>query len=105
MNKKLAMAGKALVGAFSVSALTGAIRSIAATSDAYNLMNARLRLATESQEEFNYAQAELQRIASDTQAPVESLITLYTRIARPLRDAGRSQEEIIQVTEAVSTAF
>lgn len=105
LDRKLQRAGKTLIAAFSVSAFTGAIRAIANTSDAYNLMNARLGLATDSQEEFNVAQAELERVASATQAPLESLVTLYTRIARPLKEAGRTQSEIIQVTEAVATSF
>ncbi|OEO23098.1 hypothetical protein AX279_22500 [Pseudomonas sp. J237] len=105
MNKQLAAASKLLVGALSLSALTGAIRSISETADSYSLMNARLKLATESQEEFNAAQVELQKIAQDTQAPIESLITLYSRISRPLKEAGRSQEDILKVTEAVATSF
>jgi tape measure domain-containing protein len=105
LDKKLQRAGRSLVAAFSLSAITGVIRSISNTSDAYNLMNARLKLATETQEEFNKAQVELQRIATDTQSPVESLVTLYSRIARPLREVGRSQEDILKVTEAVATSF
>jgi len=105
MNKQLATAGKALIGVFSVSALTGAVRGIANAADSYNLMNARLKLATESQEEFNTAQTELRRIAVATQTPLESLATLYQRISRPLKEAGRSQKDILAVTEAVSTSF
>lgn len=105
MNGKLATAGKALVGAFSVSALTGAVRGIANITDNYNLMNARLKLATGSQEEFNTAQTELKRIAAATQTPLESLVTLYGRISRPLKEAGRSQGDILKVTEAVATSF
>lgn len=105
MNKQLATAGKALIGVFSVSALTGAVRGIANAADSYNLMNARLKLATSSQEEFNTAQSELRRIATATQAPLESLATLYQRISRPLQEAGRSQKDILAVTEAVATSF
>lgn len=105
MNKQLATAGKALIGVFSVSALTGAVRGIANAADSYNLMNARLKLATGSQEEFNTAQSELRRIATATQAPLESLATLYQRISRPLKEAGRSQKDILAVTEAVATSF
>ncbi len=105
MNKQLATAGKALIGVFSVSALTGAVRGIASAADSYNLMNARLKLATSSQEEFNTAQSELRRIAAATQAPLESLATLYQRISRPLQEAGRSQKDILAVTEAVATSF
>ncbi|MFI8479638.1 tape measure protein [Pseudomonas sp. NPDC078700] len=91
------------IGAAYVTVRT--IQSITEQADAYNLMNARLKLATESEYEFNIAQAELQRIAKDTKAPIESLITLYTRISRPLKEAGRSQEDILSVTEAVSKSF
>ena len=105
MNKQLATAGKAIVAAFSVSALTGAIRGIANAADSYNLMNARLKLATESQEEFNTAQTELRKIAIATQTPLESLATLYQRISRPLKEAGRTQADILKVTEAVATSF
>lgn len=82
-----------------------AITAVSRAADAYNLMNARLRLATTSQEEFNVAQRELSRIAQETEAPVQSLVTLYGRISRPLREAGRSQQDIIAVVEAVSTSF
>lgn len=105
MNAKLAAAGKALAGAFSVSAVVGMVRSIAETADSYNLMNARLKLATGSQEEFNTVTADLKRIATETGTPLQSLATLYGRISGPLKQAGRSQREIIAVTEAVSKAF
>lgn len=105
MNGKLATAGKALAGAFSVSLLTGAVRSVAQTADAYNLMNARLKLATGSQQEFNTANSELRRIATATQTPLESMVTLYGRISRPLKEAGRSQADILKVTEAVAQSF
>ncbi|WP_445938656.1 hypothetical protein [Pseudomonas sp.] len=61
MNGQLEKAGKALLTAFSVSALTSAVRGIAAATDSYNLMNARLKLATDSQEEFNKAQTDPRR--------------------------------------------
>ncbi|AVO56167.1 tape measure protein [Ectopseudomonas mendocina] len=86
-------------------AAVSTITHVSRTADAYNLMNARLRLATTSQEEFNVAQRELSRIAQATEAPVQSLVTLYGRISRPLREAGRSQEDILRLTEAVSTSF
>lgn len=82
-----------------------AVQGVAAMSDAYTLMTARLKLATESQEEFNAAQAGLEGIARKTETPLASLVTLYGRLSRPLKEAGRSQAEILQVTEAVATSF
>lgn len=86
-------------------AAVSAISTVTRAADSYSLMNARLRLATESQEEFNTAQAGLTRIARETESPVQALVTLYGRISQPLREAGRSQEDILKVTEAVATSF
>lgn len=86
-------------------AAVSAISSVTRAADAYNLMNARLKLATESQEEFNTAQRELRRIADETEAPLASLVTLYGRISTPLRQAGRSQQDILRLTEAVAASF
>lgn len=105
MNKQLATAGNAIKAAFSVSVIAGALRGVANAADSYNLMNARLKLATGSQEEFNRAQDELRKIATATQTPIESLAELYGRISRPLKEAGRSQSDILKVTEAVATSF
>jgi tape measure domain-containing protein len=92
-------------GATAAYASFNALRGIARISDAYAGMDARLKLVTDSQEEFNTAQQELRRIADRNQAPLESLVTLYTRIAPALREAGRSQRDIIGLTEVVSATF
>lgn len=105
LNSQLSTAGKALGAYLSVSALTGAVRGVVEVADSWKLMEARLKLATGSQDEFNRAQQELSRIAGATATPMESLVTLYGRISRPLKEAGRSQQEILAVTEAVAGAF
>jgi tape measure domain-containing protein len=105
LNKKLGFAGKAMAGVFSAALFTGAVRSIANTADAYNLMNARLKLATGSQQEFNVATSELTRIARDNQTPVSALVSLYGRLSLPLKEAGRSQADIIKVIDAVSSSL
>lgn len=84
-NKALAASGKLLAGYLTFSALAAGVKAVANTADAYQAMNARLRLATGSQEEFNTALEELQRIAYNTGQPVEALVTLYGRISRPSR--------------------
>lgn len=98
--------GGAVVGGIAAGAAAfAAVRGVANTADAYQLMNARLKLATGSQLEFNAAQDGLQRIAAATSSPVESLVTLYGRISRPLKEAGRAQKDILGVTEAVAVSF
>lgn len=95
----------ALGGAIGTYAGVQTVATLAATADAYSLMVARLKVATASQEEFNTAQQELQRIATANAAPVASLVGLYGRLSTPLKEAGRTQSEILQVVEAVSASF
>ncbi|WP_170832328.1 tape measure protein [Pseudomonas sp. 1D4] len=105
LNNTLETSGRLIADFISLNLLTSAVRAVAETADAYRLMNARLRLATGSQQEFNTAQKELQRIAVATGSPVSSLVDLYGRISRPLKEAGKSQQAILGVTEAVASAF
>lgn len=105
LNSTLESTGKRIAGALSFGLLAGAIKGVAQTADAYQLMNARLKLATSSQQEFNTAQTELQRVALATGSPVSSLVDLYGRISRPLKEAGKAQRDILGVTEAVAISF
>lgn len=97
--------GASIRGAIGTYAGVQTVAAITRTADAYTLMLARLRLATQSQEEFNGALQGLQRIATANAAPVASLVSLYSRLSIPLREAGRSQTEILQVIEAVTASF
>jgi tape measure domain-containing protein len=86
-------------------ALYRSIKGVSDITDAYSQMNARLALVTESQAEFNEVQQRLEQIAVASESPLESLITLYTRISRPLKEAGKDQREILAITEAVALSF
>lgn len=91
--------------AFTAGIAAEGVRAFSQAADQMKQLDAQLKLATGNQKEFNTAQQELFALAQKTQTPVASLVTLYGRIARPLREAGKSQEEILALTEAVSTAF
>lgn len=76
---------------------------IRATDQAKNL-ESRLRLATESQEDFNTAQRELGRLAEQNQAPLSGLYSLYTRLAPSLTELRRGQGDLLGVIEAVAAS-
>lgn len=88
-----------------VATAKGALAALTANADAYQSMLGRLKQATASQEEFNRAQSELERIAKSAGSPLSALAALYGRISTPLKEAGAGQEQILQVTEAVALAF
>jgi tape measure domain-containing protein len=105
MDKQIASAAFALKGLIGVGALKSAAVQYANLADQSKQIDARLKLATRSQEEFNKASSDVRRIANENGAALGAVTQLYARLATPLREAGRSQAEVAQVTEAVTKAL
>ncbi|WP_324730971.1 tape measure protein [Pseudomonas paeninsulae] len=105
MNTKIESAGVALKGLISVAVLQRAAAEYANLADQGKLIETRLKLATKSQEEFNRAATEVRRIANENGAALTPVVQLYSRLAPVMREAGRSQEDILKVTEAVSKSL
>ncbi|MGE4407061.1 tape measure protein [Pseudomonas sp.] len=87
-----------------IGLLEGARAYVSAT-DLAKKMEAQLRLATETQKEFNRAQAETYRIAQENQAPLEDVVTLYSRLTPALREVGRGQDDALKIIEAVTKSL
>ena len=80
------------------------VRELVTTADQYQSLQARLRLAVTSQEEFNRADAELFQIAQRNRAPLAETVTLYARLAPSLQALGRSQSDLLAATDAIGQA-
>lgn len=87
----------------SFATLAGAIKLIGA-ADELNTLNARIRLVTNSTEEYNRAQVALFDLAQRTRTALGETINLYARIANATKDAGVGQEVLLQVVETVNQA-
>lgn len=105
------IAGLAARGGGALAA-TGGIAGLALASTAYakaldpiKKMEAQLKLATSSQEEFNRAQQGTFRIAQENQAPLEDVVGLYARLAPALKEAGRPQADAIKIIDAVTKSL
>lgn len=83
--------------------LAGAIALIG-KADELNTLNARLKLVTNSTEEFNRAQTALFDLAQRTRSSLGDTITLYAKIAQATKDAGVGQETLLQVVETINQA-
>ena len=81
------------------------VKGLIELSDNYAGLQARLKLASRSAEEFVGANDAVRRIASASQAPLLETATLYTRIASSLKDTSVSQAEMVDTTEAVALAL
>jgi tape measure domain-containing protein len=99
---RLGVAGGAAAGVAGVAYLA---TQYAAAVDPIKKMEAQLKLATQSQEEFNKAQLETFRIAQENQAPLGDVVMLYSRLSPALRDVGRGQEDTLKIIDAVTKSL
>lgn len=83
--------------------LAGAIRLIGA-ADELNTLNARLRIATTSSQEFERAQVALFDLSQRTRSSLGETVNLYSRIAQATKDAGVGQETLLGVVETINQA-
>jgi len=81
------------------------LQAIGQMADDYASLQARLKLASRSAEEFAAANEAVQRIAAASSAPLLETATLYTRIASSLKDTSVSQAEMVGTTEAVALSL
>ena len=82
-----------------------AVGNLIHQADAWNSINARLKLATSSTAEFREAQQALFDISQRTTTSFADNANLYTRSSRSLKEYGFSTQESIKFTEALATSF
>ncbi len=80
-------------------------RNVIATADAYKGVDARLKLATQSQREYNQASEELFEISQRTRSDLSETVNLYSRVAGSIRDLNGSQGDALAVTEIINQSF
>jgi tape measure domain-containing protein len=105
LNKE---SGSAALALGRMAGALGAVVSVASlgrTLDEYTKFTAQLKLATRSQNEYNVALADVNRIANTAQASLASIGTLYARLNNSLRDLGVSQGQVGKITETVGLAL
>ncbi|MBD2800746.1 phage tail tape measure protein [Xenorhabdus sp. M] len=93
---------KGMAGALAGMFATGRLISMA---DNYNSLNARIKLATTSTDDFKHAQQELMRISQYTGSTFESNAGLFSRVSSSLREYGYSTKDILSLTDALATGL
>lgn len=96
-----ASAGKAAAAA-SAAFATGKIVQIA---DEWNSVNARLKQASSSADDFAASQRQLMEISQRTGTAFSDNANLFSRAAASMREFGYSSDEVLKITEAVSTGL
>ncbi len=83
--------------------LTG--REIISTADQYSELAGRLRLVTESEAELAEIEERLFDLSQESRVGYGQTVDLYTRLARSTRDLKLSQEDLLEVTEAINKSL
>jgi lambda family phage tail tape measure protein len=102
----------ALTSTFSfLSAITGAslfgfgVREIAQISDSMQNLTNRLEIFTGSAEEARKSLGDILTTANKTKTSVESLATIYVRLAQSTKESQISTETLLDVTKALQQTF
>jgi len=91
-----------MTGVFAGAFATGHLIELA---DNWNAVNARLKQASQSTSEFSTVQKSLMEISQRTGTAFGDNADLYARSAASMREFGYSAQDVLKVTEAVSTGL
>ncbi len=91
-----------MAGAFAGAFATGHLISLA---DEWSSINARLKQASQSSDDFTESQRALMDISQRTGTAFSDNASLFARSAASMREYGYSSEEVLKVTEAISTGL
>lgn len=75
------------------------------TADTMNLLEGRVSLVTKSMNEQIAVQEKLFKVAQNTRQGLEATTSLYTNLASSMTAMGKSQNDIIKMTETVNKAM
>lgn len=82
-----------------------AVKKARDMADVMQNLNTQVRFVTGSYEEAIAVQGKLFNIATRTYSSLEATTILYTRTARALKDANKSQADFLKFTEAINNAM
>lgn len=105
MRSSLARVGHYGTLAFAGWNIAGALPQLVSMADSVKLIDARLRLVTQSSAEFVAAQRLAYDVARETGTGFEAIAGLYTRLAMTGADYGLSAERIATVTRSTAQAL
>jgi len=102
---QVATAKTQLLAFLSINWAGGKVLEIVQIADAWNMMSARLKLATAGHREFTIAQKELFEIAQRIGVPIQETATLYGKLQQAVRMLGGEQKDALTITESISQAL
>lgn len=101
----LGTAARAAGGALAALGVGAIAREVLRMTDAFKNMQGSLALVSTSTANASESFQKLLAMANNTGSSLESTVSLYTRLANATRGAGYTQEQMLNVTDALNKAF
>ncbi|WP_426248264.1 tape measure protein [Pseudomonas sp. TWR3-1-1] len=98
-------AARAAGAAFAALGAGQVAREIIRLTDAFKSMQGSLALVSTSTGAASQAFSQLLGMANNTGSSLESTVSLYTRLANATKGVGYSQDQLLNVTDAINKAF
>lgn len=95
----------ALKGVMFTALAVAGVGGIIATADDMQTLTSQIKIATTSTEDYAHAMSEIERIAMGNMVSLDSVGQLYASNERSLKQLGKSQDEVIEFTENITTAM
>lgn len=101
----LGTAARAAGSALAALGVGAVAREVLRMTDAFKNMQGSLALVSTSMANASESFQKLLAMANNTGSSLESTVSLYTRLANATRGAGYTQEQMLNVTDALNKAF
>ncbi|WP_110970877.1 tape measure protein [Pseudomonas huaxiensis] len=101
----LGTAARAAGSALAALGVGAVAREVLRMTDAFKNMQGSLALVSTSSQNANESFQKLLAMANNTGSSLQSTVSLYTRLANATRGAGYTQEQMLNVTDALNKAF
>lgn len=97
---------RTLIGrAFKFLGVAAGVEQIGELVDAYTQLQNRLRVVVDGQAALELSTQRLVAIANGSRTGLEKTVELYSRVALATRDLGKSQNELLGITESINKAI
>lgn len=94
-----------LLGFFAADQAGQLVQHLVETADQWTEINARLKLVTDSQEEFNHVQDALFQISQKSRTALAGNVALYARSADAIKRLEGTTKDALKFTEAIAKAL
>jgi lambda family phage tail tape measure protein len=105
ISRQLTVARNAFLALGGVMGMSAGVAGLARVADEVRSVNARLRQATSSMQEFAAAQRLALDLSAKTGAGYEAIASMYARLSMAAKSYGLSQQQVASITSATANAL